>query len=215
MTFRDIVFIEFQDVELHFLVDEKHQWLITLKELSFAFDVPLHKIIEVQSEHEKDLIEGKHFIFDSIESPYWSDGTRRLLWTKKGVMRLAFWLNNSRVIDAIDFFEELQFNSVNKDAHTKIYSEVESALLESVGKLRSKEEFNVSELNEIIDSVDNFAQKKRSLDKDETSSSGSNPLMDGIKKLLTLEPEQMNKMVEGFVKSTMEQRAAQKKTSNE
>jgi len=208
MPYRDIVFVEFQDVELHFIVDEKHQWLITLKELSLAFDVPLNKIIEVQSEHEADLVEGKHFIFDSIESKYWDDKTKRLLWTKKGVMRLAFWLNNARVIDAIDFFEELQFNAVQKETHEKIYNEVEEALLESVETLRAEDGFNVSKLNEIIDSIDNFAQKKRSLDNNEATSS-SNPLMDGIKKLLTLNPEQMNKMVEGFVKQAMEQRATQ------
>ena len=211
MPYRDIVFVEFNDIELHLLADDRHQWLITLKELSLAFDVGLNVIIEIKSEHDSDLIEGKHFIFDSIASEYWEDRTKRLLWTKKGVMRLAFWLNNERVIEAIDFFEELQFNVVKKETHEKIYNEVEEALLESVETLRAKEGFNVSQLNEIIDSVDNFAQKKRSLDNKESTSS-SNPLMDGIKKLLTLNPEQMNKMVEGFVKQAMEQRNAQQKS---
>jgi len=211
MSYRDIVFVEFNDIELHLLVDDKYQWLITLKELSLAFDVGLNVIIEIQSEHDSDLIEGKHFIFDSIGSEYWNDSTKRLLWTKKGVMRLAFWLNNKRVIEAIDFFEELQFNIVKKETHERIYNEVEEALLEAIETLREKDVFNVSQLNEIINSVDNFAQKKRSLNSKDSS---SNSLVDGIKKLLTLNPEQMNKMVEDFLKQAMEQRSATTQKNN-
>jgi len=212
MAYRDIVFVEFNDIELHLLVDEKFQWLITFKELASAFDVGLDILMKTKDEHEADLSEGKHFIFDSIENEYHSDNTKRLLWTKKGVMRLAFWINVPSVIDAIDFFEELQFNRVKREPHEKIYNEVELALLDSVESLRSKEGLHLDELNELIDSVDKFTQKKRSLDQKEPKS-GSNPLMDGIKKLLSLEPEQMNKMVEGFVKQAMEQRAAQKQSN--
>ncbi len=106
------------DTELHLIADETHEFLLTTKEVALGYGVS-HKTINRHKQNQSDeLIEGKHWVAQSLSTP--GGQQKQTLWTKRGLVRLGFFIRSERAKKFRDWCEDL----VLKELDTSLgYSE--------------------------------------------------------------------------------------------
>lgn len=96
------------------LPDSNHEFLMPTKQVAEGYGVSEYAIRQHKKEHYLELIEGKHFIsgvsIPHAASPGASKGT---LWTKRGIVRLGFFIKSKRARLFRDWAEELIINEVS------------------------------------------------------------------------------------------------------
>ena len=107
--------IKFQDdVQLNFMLDDKHEFLLTTKEVALGYGVNSEAIRQTKRRHLDELIENKHFI--SVTkcngNPRAGIPHNETYWTKRGIIRLGFFIKiilsfSVRIAESRDvFFKE-------------------------------------------------------------------------------------------------------------
>lgn len=103
---------------------EAHEYLVTTKEVARGYGVGTSVILKHRQRHADELVDGKHFILangaDNLSAP--STGVRIpdarqaglkqgndtvILWTKRGVIRLGFFIRSERAKRFRDAAEDL------------------------------------------------------------------------------------------------------------
>ena len=93
--------------------NERHEFLMTTKEVARGYDVSEYVVRKTFARHSYELIEGKHFIKgqDILSTPSNNDGgaiqPHSILWTKRGIVRLGFFVKSERARMFRDWAEEL------------------------------------------------------------------------------------------------------------
>lgn len=68
----------------------KHQYVLSSAQVALGYGISLNALREHQKKHADELIEGKHWIRTEDDST----ATGLLLWTKRGVIRLGFFIHS-------------------------------------------------------------------------------------------------------------------------
>ena len=96
----------------------EHEFLLNSQEVAFGYGVSTSAIREHKSSHGDELSEGKHFI--SVRNP---DANPRAgvaheqtLWTKRGIIRLGFFIRSERAKKFRDAAEDLILGVTEKPA---------------------------------------------------------------------------------------------------
>lgn len=96
--------------------NKEHEFLMTTKEVSIGFGVSSGTIRKHKAEHQDELVEGKHFItcVQNLDSRATKSnaGTesatyKQILWTKRGIVRLGFFIKSERAKLFRDWAEDL------------------------------------------------------------------------------------------------------------
>ena len=96
--------------------NEKHEFLMTTNEVAKGYGVSGGTIRKHKVEHRDELIEGKHFI--TVENAQMNGATKsnadresatykQTLWTKRGIVRLGFFIKSERARLFRDWAEDL------------------------------------------------------------------------------------------------------------
>ena len=106
--------IKFQDdVQLNFMLDDKHEFLLTTKEVALGYGINSEAIRQTKRRHLDELIENKHFI--SVTkcngNPRAGIPHNETYWTKRGIIRLGFFIKSERAKKFRDWCEDLIINS--------------------------------------------------------------------------------------------------------
>jgi hypothetical protein len=108
---------QFQSLTIQVRPDETHEWLMETKLVAEGYGVSESTIREHKRKKSDELIENKHFTSVSITD---ARGLRRVntFWTKRGVIRLGFFIKSERARLFRDWAEDLiirdlVFNSNN------------------------------------------------------------------------------------------------------
>lgn len=105
-----------EELSVRLLPTEQHEFLMTTKEVAHGYGTSEYAIRVSKMRHESELIEGKHFLiaanFEPVTKCY---GTLKLppnsiLWTKRGIVRLGFFIKSERAKLFRDWAEELIIN---------------------------------------------------------------------------------------------------------
>lgn len=95
-------------VTVNVLPDSEHEFLISTKDVAVGYGVTPYNIRRHKLEHSYELIEGRHFISNvsipHVASPGSSKG---VFWTKRGIVRLGFFIKSERAKLFRDWAEEL------------------------------------------------------------------------------------------------------------
>lgn len=112
--------------------DEKHEFLMTTSEVAKGYGVASNTVRMHKSEHKDELIEGKHFLivgnnkmngFNSAnhavsktDADCLSDSYpfKTVLWTKRGIVRLGFFIKSERARMFRDWAEDLVIGKVEE-----------------------------------------------------------------------------------------------------
>lgn len=103
--------VRFEDVDLDVQSDPTHGWLMSNAAVESGFGVPEGTVRSTKSRHEADLVEGKHFVkvlvAASVAPARGVPRQPKVMWTKRGVIRLGFHLDGDRARRFRDFAEDL------------------------------------------------------------------------------------------------------------
>lgn len=164
MSERYVTFVEYNDLELHPVADSKHGWLLSVNETCEAFNIDRASIEALRQSHTETLSEGRHYLYTTISSGG-VNTSKIMFWTKKGIIRLAYYLKTDAALAFLDFAEDLNFTSA-KEEETQIahfYDEVEDTLLQKLELLKADSGSSLEELNKLIYTINNLAEKKAAL----------------------------------------------------
>jgi len=101
------------DTELHLIADETHEFLLTTKEVALGYAVSTETIRQHKKRNADELIEGKHFltVTKSHALKYGitlhSKANGLTLWTKRGLVRLGFFIKSARAKKFRDWCEDM------------------------------------------------------------------------------------------------------------
>lgn len=99
--------------------DEKFEFLMTTNEVAKGFGTNPSSLRSQKHEHRDELIEGKHFITSvGISDTGCKSGgylqNKQILWTKRGIVRLAFFIKSERAKMFRDWAEDLVINKIDE-----------------------------------------------------------------------------------------------------
>ena len=134
-----------------------------------------------------------------------------MFWTKKGIIRLAYYLKTDSALTFLDFAEDLHFTTDNEGnrqiAH--FYDEVEDTLLQKLELLKNDSGSSLEELNKLIYTVNNLAEKKAALKEGpRKETSALDGILSAVSKMVNIDKTAIQNGTESFmekaIKSNME-----------
>lgn len=101
-----------EGVTVNILPNSNHEFLMTSKEVGHGYGVTDYSIRVIKLRHSDELIEGKHFvtavtICNSDLPKQLRCAHNAILWTKRGIVRLGFFIKSERAKLFRDWAEEL------------------------------------------------------------------------------------------------------------
>lgn len=99
-----------EGVTVNVLPNQNHEFLMTGKEVAFGYGVTDYNIRQHKLQRPDELTEGKHFVVavsipNSGKIPH-----NAILWTKRGIIRLGFFIKSERAKLFRDWAEDLIIN---------------------------------------------------------------------------------------------------------
>ena len=139
----------FKNLTVLVFPNSKYEFLMTSKEVAKGYSVSVDTIRRHKERHSQELIEGKHFI-NSVQithgisyssrtnSPTAHKGaTKATMWTKRGIVRLGFFIRSSQAIMFRDWAEDLIIDKLENTELLKLVEEA-STVLGSQSKLAAR-----------------------------------------------------------------------------
>jgi hypothetical protein len=111
---------QFEELTIYVRPDKTHEWLMETKLVAEAYGVSEETIRSHKSNHSSDLIDNKHFT--SVES-FNARNLKQIktFWTKRGVIRLGFFIKSARAKLFRDWAEDLIIRELNhKDKYVTV-----------------------------------------------------------------------------------------------
>lgn len=107
------------NLSVEIIPDDRFEFLMSTNETAKGFGVSGNTVRRHKMEHADELIEGKHFI-TSVQkmnagcksADYLQN--KQILWTKRGIVRLGFFIKSERAKMFRDWAEDLVVNKVDE-----------------------------------------------------------------------------------------------------
>ena len=96
-----------EGVTVNVLPNEVHEFLMTGKEVAHGYGVTDYNIRQHKLQRPDELIEGKHFVIAVSITNGGNIPHNAVLWTKRGIVRLGFFIKSERAKLFRDWAEEL------------------------------------------------------------------------------------------------------------
>ena len=106
-----------EGVTVRVLPDRRHEFLMTTREVAAGYGVTEYAIRKTLLRHDDELADSKHYVTAGTFCP----GAKgiphnALLWTKRGIVRLGFFIRSERARLFRDWAEDLVLAVVDKPA---------------------------------------------------------------------------------------------------
>jgi len=114
-----IVEKNFEDLYLDVYQDKEHEWLLESYLVARGYEVKANIISNHKKRNQSELIEGIHWLSSQIVK----SGQKRnvIFWTKRGVIRLGFFIKSARAKLFRDWAEDLIIRELNhKDKYVTV-----------------------------------------------------------------------------------------------
>lgn len=93
--------------------DEAHDWLMNSTQAAYAYGVSTSALRSCKSNNTLEFVEGKHFL--SVQNLDAGNLTsKQTLWTKRGMVRLGFFLRSIRARQIRDWAEDFIVEAMNQ-----------------------------------------------------------------------------------------------------
>lgn len=97
--------VDINGVELHIIEDEQHEFLLSTYEVALGYGVDEKTIRSTKSRHEDEFVEDKHY--KGVANCNTLGGMQtKTFWTKKGIVRLGFFIKSEQAKKFRDWAEE-------------------------------------------------------------------------------------------------------------
>ncbi|MEA3315990.1 MAG: hypothetical protein U9Q30_09060 [Campylobacterota bacterium] len=96
--------IIFNNIELHLKENKKYEFLLSNKEVAIGYGTNIQNLAHTKNNNSDELIEGKHWLKLEIET---KGGKQKVIhWTKKGIVRLGFFIKSKKAREFRDWAED-------------------------------------------------------------------------------------------------------------
>ena len=86
------VVVNVNDIEIEVQPDSEHEWLLSSKDVAEGYGLSEGGLRSAKSKHSDEFEEGKHFIGVANGNTVGNGGSKKTMWTKRGVVRLGFFI---------------------------------------------------------------------------------------------------------------------------
>ena len=122
-----------EGVTVNILPSSEHEFLMTSKEVAHGYGTTDYSIRVTKLRHSDELIEGKHYvtavtICNSDLPSALRCAHNAVLWTKRGIVRLGFFIKSERAKLFRDWAEELVLNRIEQPTQTMLFDVPKKAL---------------------------------------------------------------------------------------
>ena len=113
--------VRYQNVEMEVRPDDAHEWLLESALVAEGYGVTVDAILAHRKRNTDEFTEGKHYITtDNLSAVVKGDKPNTIFWTKKGVVRLGFFIRSERAKAFRDWAEDLIINQLQRKPSTNI-----------------------------------------------------------------------------------------------
>ena len=131
--------ITFHDTTLHLEPDTQHEFLLTNKEVALGYGIAQSTLRSNFNNNKDELIEGKHWIKKVSAT---KGGKQKVIhWTKKGIVRLGFFIKSEKAKEFRDWAEDYIVNTTQEQHKQNLEK----------NKFLSKSEIQTHELCQLIE----------------------------------------------------------------
>ena len=139
--------------------NETHEYLMTTKEVAQGYGVSEYAVRMNKSNHSSELIEGKHFVTGATLNPkgvknIYTLGENaqphQVFWTKRGIVRLGFFIKSERAKLFRDWAEDL---IIAVDSQRDLFGNVVVSPQKQLPQRRRHNRLTSHRLNEIMREV--------------------------------------------------------------
>lgn len=106
-----IVVRRFDNLDLQFIPHAEHGFLQTTEQVALGYGRSASLIRKHKSNKTDELLEGKHWVVNIIHTL--GGPQEQVLWTRRGVIRLGFFIKSERARRFRDWIEDLVLEEVN------------------------------------------------------------------------------------------------------
>lgn len=107
--------VKFNEIEFSLIENQEHEFLLSNKDVAKGYGVSIDTIRSHLSKNQDEFIENKHYIVDKSYR-----NTRKIFWTKKGIVRLGFFIKSESAKKFRDWAEDY---IVNQNLNHRLSSE--------------------------------------------------------------------------------------------
>lgn len=158
---REMQSITFQSKSLKVVESAEHTFLMATKDVASGYGVTEKTIRDHKLRQSDELIEGKHFIID-----FSYNNTPKTYWTKRGIVRLGFFIKSERAKQFRDWAEDYAIDGQNADNDLKqIIMQQNETIAQLSKKIGEGTVFSAMEYNFIFELI---GQVSRNIQEDET-----------------------------------------------
>jgi len=150
----------------HLFYDKKFNWLISVEDLSKLFDITKIEILNILDNQDNRFIENRHFIKNALlNCAQNSDEVENKLFliSKKGVVKIAYYLNNIDIIDILDELEDINFSENCLELagqKNRFFSEIELILNSKLEEIKKDSSVSLEKINDFINTIGILIQKE-------------------------------------------------------
>ena len=133
--------VVFQETKLNLIEDLNHEFLLSNKDIAIGYGCSIQTIRSHLKNHSEELKEGKHWIKKDVLT---KGGTQSVThWTKKGIVRLGFFIKSERAKKFRDWAEDYIVNQKSSESTIQIeLSKLNQEIKDLKNQLKVKEEVN-------------------------------------------------------------------------
>jgi len=96
--------IKVENTQINLLEDEIHEFLLSNKEVAKGYGVSIQSLTQAKKNHQDELIENKHWLKLEVQT---KGGKQKVIhWTKKGIVRLGFFIKSEKAKAFRDWAED-------------------------------------------------------------------------------------------------------------
>lgn len=104
--------VTFNNSTLHVEENKSHEFLLNNNEVAIGYGVKINQLTQAKNNHKDELTEGKHWIHLHVKT---NGGMQRVIhWTKKGIVRLGFFIKSKQAKEFRDWAEDYIVNPNNE-----------------------------------------------------------------------------------------------------
>jgi prophage antirepressor-like protein len=146
-----------EGVSVNLFSNLEHEFLMSSKDVANGYDVTSQTIRMSVNRHPDELLEGKHFIKGVTFRDTLSNAQpNQVFWTKRGIVRLGFFIKSQRAKLFRDWAEDLIINKLNKIGKGDFTMNYDM-MIEKLQKLNKKEALqNVRDMKYCEQQSNNF-----------------------------------------------------------
>jgi hypothetical protein len=106
------ILVKFEELSLEVWASPEHEWLMESTLVAEGYGINDSSLRSTKSRHESELIEDKHYLMLQIATS--GQNRNQTFWTKRGVIRLGFFIKSKRAKLFRDWAEDLIINHLEK-----------------------------------------------------------------------------------------------------